>query len=58
MENFHSALQEQGHIPLKTPGFRGACPKKLHQCQNIENIVLTEVPKLMANASDLALTII
>ena len=26
--------------------------------QNIENVVLTEVPKLMADASDLALTLI
>ncbi len=32
-------------------------PIQAHQRQNIEDVVLTEVPKLMADASDLALTI-
>ena len=56
--------------PLKTPDLRGLFPEDLHQCwnaaslpmgflhQNIENVVVTEVPKLMMDASELVLTLI
>ena len=53
--------------PLKTPCLKGLFPEKLHQCSNAEfpflRIVelfeqsLTEVPKLMVDASELGLTL-
>ena len=40
-------------IYLKLPCERGARKKCNFLCQNIENVLLTEVPKLMADASPL-----